>query len=120
MEGRRGLMANPKEEDAGVVPSPVDPVAFCGEAVLDRKTRAHGRFNIPAARAPHVHTIHRLLLTFTNCCQQRFCSPASGFILSLTELSPIPHQAAPASTVRFLNAHIEFFPFLFSASSLDR
>lgn len=113
MEGRRGLMVKPKEEDAGVVPSRVEPV-------LDRKTCAHRRCNIPAARAPHVHTIHRLLLTFTNCCQQRFSPPASGFILSLTELSPIPHQAAPASTVRFLNAHIEFFPFLFSASSLDR
>lgn len=60
-----------------------------------------------------------LLLTFTNSCQRLF-SPASRFILSLNELSPILHQAAPASTVHFLNAHIEFFPFLFSASSLDR
>lgn len=42
-------------------------------------------------------------------------------ILSLTELSPILHQGAPlGSSVPFLNAHIEFFPLLFSASSLDR
>lgn len=42
-------------------------------------------------------------------------------ILSLTELSPILHQGALlASSVPFLNAHIEFFPLLFSASSLDR